>query len=198
MARSFCIDPSDREKSLLLAIARKSIEQGIDTRVPLEVADSLMAGVLAQKAGSFVTLSLRGELRGCIGSLEPVQLLAQSVATNAFKAAFQDRRFQPLNRRDISQTYIDVAILSPPEPMPVSSHDELLQALRPGKDGLILEDGPHRATFLPKVWERLTDPREFVAHLMNKAGLPATHWSDTLRFSRYLTVSFAEDASATV
>ena len=196
MAPLSCIEPSEREKARLLAIARASIEQGANNRTPLAVNEHQLGGVLARPAASFVTLTLKGELRGCIGTLEAQQPLALSVAVNAFKAAFQDRRFEPLPREEISQVAIDVAVLSPAQPMVVGSHQELVEALRPGEDGLILEDQDHRATFLPKVWERLTDPRQFVAHLMNKAGLPENHWSDTLRVYRYHTISFAEDASA--
>ena len=198
MAPLSCIEPSQQERARLLVIARASIEQGMRSRVPLSVSQDQLCGALSQKAGSFITLTLEDQLRGCIGTLEDEQPLAQSVATNAFKAAFQDRRFAPLPEQEISAVRIDVAILSPPEPMLVDSYQQLMDSLRPGEDGLIIEDEHHRATFLPKVWERLKEPGVFIAQLMNKAGLPEDYWSDSLRFSRYRTVSFAEDASAAV
>ncbi len=78
------------------------------------------------------------------------------------------------------------------EPVAAVSRDELLDLLEPGLDGLLLEDRGRRATFLPKVWEKMASPQQFVEQLLLKAGLPPDHWSDSLRISRYRTLSFAD------
>jgi len=87
---------------------------------------------------------------------------------------------------------ISISVLTPREPLPARDRDALLAALRPGVDGLVLEDGAHRATFLPKVWEGLPERAAFLAALLRKAGLPPDHWSETLRFERYGAEEFGE------
>ena len=141
---------------------------------------------------TFVTLNKFGELRGCIGHLEAIQPLIADVAENAFNAAFRDPRFQPVTASEFGDLEVHISVLSPPEPMVFTSEADLLRQIRPGIDGLILEDGAYRGTFLPSVWEQLPDPAQFLAHLKMKAGLPPNYWSDTLKVSRYTTESFSE------
>ncbi len=112
------------------------------------------------------------------------------VVENAFASAFKDPRFPPLAAAEFDDLEIHISVLSPATPMMFSSEADLLRQLRPGVDGLILEDGPHRGTFLPSVWESLPQPLEFLRNLKMKAGLPADHWSDRVRVYRYQTESF--------
>jgi len=107
------------------------------------------------------------------------------VVENARAAAFYDPRFPPLERRELGGLDIHLSVLTPSEPLPAASEAELLAALAPGEDGLILEEGPRRSTFLPQVWESLPEPRDFLRQLKRKAGLPPDHWSPDLRFRRY-------------
>jgi len=141
----------------------------------------------------FVTLTEHGQLRGCIGSLEAHRPLAQDLEANALAAAFRDPRFPPLQEDELDQIHVEVSILSPPEPIRFSSEADALSQLRPGIDGVILEHGWHRATFLPQVWEQLPDPQRFMAHLKAKAGLSADFWADDLRLSRYSVEKYEED-----
>lgn len=176
---------TNEQRSLLKTIARESIRSGLTYGQPLQVDLTKVDEELRQPAATFVTLNLHGRLRGCIGSLQAVRPLAEDVAHNAYAAAFQDYRFPPLTAEEFSDIDIHISLLSEPVPMEVESEEDLLQQLRPGKDGLILEDGPYRATFLPQVWETLPDPKQFLTELKLKAGLSPDYWSDTLRFSRY-------------
>ena len=141
---------------------------------------------------SFVTLTIDGDLRGCIGSLEAWRPLRDDVKSNAVSAAFRDPRFRPLSQAEFAQTAIEVSVLAKPEPMAFDSRDDLERQLRPGVDGLILSARGHRGTFLPQVWEQLPRPAEFVDHLLRKAGLPASYWGPDVAVSRYTVTAFHE------
>lgn len=176
----------------LPGIARASILHGSRFGAPLEPDPASFAQTLQAHGASFVTLRRDGALRGCTGSLEPIRPLVIDVAGHGFSAAFLDPRFTPLRPEEIADLHVHVSVLGPRSPLPVASEADLLQQLRPGVDGLVLEEGPLRATFLPAVWEQLPAPREFVRRLKQKAGLPAGHWSPALRFSRYTVVDVEE------
>lgn len=181
---------SREDQTLLLGLARDSIRRGLDTGRPLLVRPANFPEPLQQPAATFVTLQVSGKLRGCIGRLEAARPLVVDVAENAFAAAFHDQRFPPLSEPEWQLLDIHVSVLTPAEPVHVDSEQELLELLEIGRDGLILEEGSRKATFLPSVWESLPDKRDFLRHLKMKAGLSADHWSPTLRFSRYRTESF--------
>jgi len=178
------------ERRSLLQLAAASIAHGLAHGRPLPVNPAEYPPRLRAPGAAFVTLHLQGRLRGCIGSLEAYRPLVEDVAENAFAAAFRDPRFPPLSQAEFPLLDIEVSVLSPPEALPVRSEAELLERIRPGVDGLILEEGARRGTFLPAVWESLPDPRSFVTQLKLKAGLPPDYWSDTLRVYRYHTEAF--------
>jgi AmmeMemoRadiSam system protein A len=146
---------------------------------------------LRQPGASFVTLTKNGELRGCIGSLQAHRPLAEDVAANALASALRDPRFPPVLPRELPDIRIEISVLSAPVDFPVKDEADLLQKLQPGVHGLIIEDGMHRATFLPAVWEQLPAPRDFLAHLKHKAGLPLHHWSPTLKCQVYTAQKIA-------
>ena len=177
----------ETQRQLLLQIARESIRHGLERGIPMPVSSE--DPELLRPGASFVTLEREGELRGCIGSLEPRQALVRDVADNAFNAAFRDPRFPPLSEREFDEIDIHISILSPTEPMHFTSEDDLLKQLRPGIDGLVLQEGRQRGTFLPQVWESLPEPVDFLNHLKRKAGLPMNYWSPSLRVERYTVES---------
>ena len=141
---------------------------------------------------AFVTLTQQGALRGCIGSLTAYRSLREDVAANAVNAAVRDPRFPTLTADELPDTHIEVSVLSAPEPYPFTDRADALSRLRPGVDGLTLEYGNHRGTFLPQVWDSLTQPDDFLAHLVRKAGLPAGWWDDDARLSSYTVKAFEE------
>jgi AmmeMemoRadiSam system protein A len=173
--------PSDPLGQALLAIARNAINQ----RCGQESCAVTPHPALAQPGATFVTLTQRGELRGCIGSLEPYRTLALDVAENAVAAAFRDPRFPPLTKDELARTRIEVSLLDAAQAIDFSDEADAIARLRPGIDGLILTHGTRRATFLPQVWEALPDPQRFLAQLKLKAGLPADFWDDAISLSRY-------------
>ncbi len=188
---------NEQQRDILLKTARASIRTGLSKGHPLAVNPADFEEALQAERATFVTLNERGELRGCIGHLEAIQPLIKDVADNAFSAAFQDSRFPPVSDQEFDQLEIHISVLSPPQPLSFLSEEDLLRQIRPGVDGLILEDGYYRGTFLPSVWEQLPRKEEFLAHLKLKAGLPANYWSDSLRVSRYTTESFSEPQTLT-
>jgi uncharacterized protein len=172
----------------LLTIARSTI----GSELGLAAASEPRHAALSAPAATFVTLKQSGELRGCIGSLQPLRPLAEDVRENAVAAAFRDPRFPPLRLREYATTSVEVSLLSADEPLDVATEAELLTQLRPGIDGLILRYGGQRATFLPQVWESLPEPRAFVSALKRKAGLPAGFWSPQMTVSRYEVTRWTE------
>lgn len=188
---------STLERAALLRTARSAIAQsfgGIEPVVP--VPDAAYPG-LAAPGASFVTILCRDELRGCCGTLEAHRPLLVDVWSNARASAFEDPRFLPLQRHEWTETTLEVSVLSALERLVVASESDLLAQLEPGTHGLVLADARGRATFLPKVWERLPDPRDFVSHLKAKAGWPAGYWTDRMEVHRY-TVEVVADPGESV
>lgn len=176
--------------SALLRIARAAIADALDEEAGPDPAAE--EDWLKEWRASFVTLMLDGQLRGCVGSLEAQRHLAADVAANARAAAFQDTRFAPLTREELARTELEVSLLSVPKRLLFDDHADLLARLRPGVDGVILEYGERRATYLPQVWESLPDPERFVASLLYKAGIPAGTDMRRCRVKRYGAIKWRE------
>ncbi|SDH93242.1 AmmeMemoRadiSam system protein A [Propionivibrio dicarboxylicus] len=138
-----------------------------------------------QRAATFVTLTQHGDLRGCIGSLEAHRPLAEDVSENALAAAFRDPRFAPLRAEEFEHTHVEVSLLTPATPLQFSDEDDALRQLQPGRDGIVLQHGRRRATFLPQVWESLPAPDLFLRQLKRKAGLPEDFWDSDIALFRY-------------
>lgn len=181
---------SDENRKALFRIARDSIEHGLKQGKPLNVDVAAQPKELQPVCATFVTLDLHGDLRGCIGSLKASLPLAADVAHNAFEAAFGDPRFRPLRPAEFNDLEIHISVLSPLEKMSFKSEDDFLGQLRPGVDGILLQEGFMRGTFLPSVWEQLPKAGDFLKHLKLKAGLPVNYWSDTVTAWRYTTEYF--------
>ena len=193
MALSSCPDIKPAEGQQLLDIARRSIAAGLDGASMPDPSAEDMQGALASQRGSFVTLTIDGELRGCMGVIESPRSLAQNTADCALSAAFRDPRFAPLSGAEAERIRIEVSVLSEMQPIVVRDREDLLQQLHPGVDGLLMEDGRYRSVFLPQVWEKLGSAQQFLEHLLSKAGLPGDYWSDTIRFSRFHVTPFFEE-----
>jgi len=180
----------EEEHILLRKIAFEAVEYGLKHGKHLPVETSRYPASLQNPGASFVTLKKAGELRGCIGSLEAHQPLINDVAHNAYAAAFSDPRFQPLSNNELENLEFHVSVLTPAVAMSFDSEEDLLKQIRPGIDGLVLEENQYRGTFLPAVWESLPDTKDFLRHLKQKAGLPQNYWSESIRVSRYTSESF--------
>jgi AmmeMemoRadiSam system protein A len=184
-------EPGERGR-VLLALARESLESTLGRGVvPLHQLED--PPWLREPGATFVTLRQDGELRGCVGSIRAYRPLGEDVVANARAAALYDSRFPPVVPAELPRITLEVSLLSPPVPLPAASEAEAIARLRPGVDGVILEDGPARATFLPQVWEQLPEPWRFLAFLKQKAGLPPEGWSPTLRLWTYTVAKWEEE-----
>lgn len=184
------------QRSQMLAMARNAITAVLNAERPdLPSVDALPDWLKPIRA-CFVTLESHDRLRGCIGTLEPHRPLGQDIILNAVSAATRDYRFDPLQRGELIR--VSLSVLSPLMPLSVSSEAELVAVLQPEVDGVVLEAGEHRATFLPVVWQSLSTPEAFISELKRKAGLPGDYWSDNVRIWRYHTDSFGEEGEMPV
>ncbi|MCP3982898.1 MAG: AmmeMemoRadiSam system protein B [bacterium] len=187
-AWSFAEAEGISEDRALLEVARRAVEHAARDGDEMPLDPEAFAEALRRPGACFVTLRQSDkQLRGCIGNLEADRPLVLSVASNAHRAALHDPRFPPLREAELPGLEIHVSVLSVREPIPARSLTELVQLLRPGIDGLVLEDGSCHATFLPDVWSDLPEPSRFVGALWKKAGLPEDHWSPKARAWRYTT-----------
>jgi AmmeMemoRadiSam system protein A len=178
---------NEKNRRSLLDLAYRSIESGLKTGHPLNINLRDYSTELSQQRATFVTLEKNKQLRGCIGMLEAVLPLAEDISENAFSAAFKDPRFPPLHQSELKDLEIHLSILSPSEEINFTSEEDLIAQLRPNLDGLILESGSRRGTFLPSVWDSIPDPVQFLRHLKQKAGLAKNYWSDQIKVYRYTT-----------
>ena len=166
-------------------------------RMPTLDFDARLSPALSSQRATFVTLNGSGKLRGCIGSPAPSRSLIEDAMTNAVQAGFSDPRFAKLSEAELDGLEITVSILSHPRPVPATREAELIEALEPDRDGLILGVGRQRALFLPSVWRQVADPREFVRCLILKAGLDPSSWPRGLAAAHFRVESFGAPRRAT-
>ena len=168
-------DLSRQEREELLKIARSAIAAALGAARQVDRPSSPSPD-LTRPQGCFVTLQKGGNLRGCIGTLEPRTPLLSAVEDNAKNAAFHDPRFSPVKPEELEEIDIEISRLTVPVDMAFDSPENLLEKLAPGVHGVIISRGFHRGTFLPQVWDQLPDKRLFMEHLCRKAGMAADCW----------------------
>lgn len=183
---------SPAQRRALLGAAREAVARAAAGEAPPAVPGDAPTPLMTE-AASFVTLMRDGELRGCMGSLEPRGPLIGDVLRNARAATLHDPRFPRVTPEEVAGLRLKISVLTRAAAMEAGSEAEALAALVPGRDGLILEEGDRRATFLPAVWDSLPEPAAFLRELKRKAGLAAGHWSDRIRLSRYRAEEFGEE-----
>jgi AmmeMemoRadiSam system protein A len=170
---------TEEQGQRLIQVSRRTIAARLGTLndtdkvVPdLDLADP----AFREKRGTFVTLKLKGQLRGCMGCLTPSESILEGIQRNAINSAFKDPRFPALSATELDQAKIDISILTEPRELEYTGGEDLLKKLRRNIDGVIIKKGGARATFLPQVWEQLPRPEDFLAHLCRKAGLASDEW----------------------
>ena len=188
---------TQKQGQTLIKLARKTIseELGIKPRPDQEsLASDLEDKSFQRRSGTFVTLKIHDQLRGCIGNLDATEPITEGVKRNAINAAFNDYRFSPLTTKEFDKVEIEISILSEPKPLEYINSNDLIKKLRPDIDGVIIRKGQASATFLPQVWEQLARPEEFLSHLCMKAGLPSDSWKKSKLEILTYNVQYFEEA----
>ena len=181
------------EGRYLLEVARRTIEKRLFDRKIQEETYTDLPDIFHKRRGTFVTLTIQGGLRGCIGHIIPQESLLEGIKANAINAAFRDPRFRPISTDEWKHVKIEISILTDPKPLSYGDANDLLKKLRPDIDGVILKKGYHQSTFLPQVWEQLPGKEEFLTHLCLKAGLEGDAWNrGDLEVHTYQVQAFEE------
>lgn len=173
------------EATLLLDLADDAIVNGLRRRPTNEPDLEDLPPVLREPRGAFVTLTVHGQLNGCIGSIDGDEPLGHAVGRLARSAAFSDWRLPPLRAADYLSLTIEVSLLSPLEPIPATSREEVLDHVQPSVHGLVISAGRRRGIFLPAVWEKVPEPDAFLDHLQLKAGLSPRTWPEAMEAWRF-------------
>ena len=167
---------TEEQGQQLIRLARKTIASSFGLHGELLGRDITTDPALQEKRGTFVTLKIRSQLRGCMGCLTPSETILEGIQRNALNAAFKDPRFPALTAPELEEAEIEISILTSPQELQHDGSNDLLAKLRPNIDGVIISKGLARATFLPQVWEQLPRTEDFLAHLCRKAGLSFDEW----------------------
>jgi AmmeMemoRadiSam system protein A len=184
---------TDQEGKYLLELARKTIELELFKDKSLAQGDEFYSPKFSEKRGTFVTITINDNLRGCIGHIIPQETLLEGIKENAINAAFKDPRFPPLSKREWEHIKVEISILTDPRILSYVDADDLLKKIRPNVDGVIIRKGYYQATFLPQVWEQLPDKKEFFTHLCLKAGMDGDEWKKgKLEVHTYQVQAFEE------
>jgi len=184
---------TDEDGKYLLEVARKTIEQRLFERKEQTESYADLPDIFQERRGTFVTLTIQGGLRGCIGHITPQESLLEGIKVNAINAAFRDPRFRPLGTDEWKNVMIEISILTEPKALSYADANDLLKKLRPDIDGVIIKKGYRQSTFLPQVWEQLPRKEDFLAHLCLKAGLEGDAWQKgDLEIHTYQVQAFEE------
>jgi AmmeMemoRadiSam system protein A len=182
------------EKSTLLKLARDVLQAKVQGQDPPPINLADYPAVLGEPGACFVTITKGGILRGCVGSIEAVQPLVQDVHDRAIAAGFFDYRFPPLTEEEFTQIKLEISLLTVPQKLTYDTPEDLIQQLRPQVDGVILKYKGHKGTFLPQVWEKLSQPELFLSRLCQKMGLSEKAWQELpLQVEIYQVIKFSEE-----
>jgi AmmeMemoRadiSam system protein A len=168
------LSPEERKK--LLQLARQALEEAVREGDLSEIDLEDLPPSLILNGVSFVTLTIGGQLRGCVGGLEAKMPLVEDVRQHAAAAGLSDFRFPPVRPEELPEVRIEISRLTSPKTLDYECPEDLLDCLHPGLDGVVLVDGTRKATFLPQVWEKVPDPDHFLGLLCQKMGAPADLW----------------------
>ena len=177
----------------LYKIAKQALSEAVEHNKRFKPSRSDWPDRVFDKGAAFVTLTINGKLRGCIGTVVPHQAVGLDVADNAYDAAMSDTRFTPVKPEELEQISISISLLTDYDAVNFSSEEDLLSKIRPGIDGLIIRDGDRQGLFLPSVWEQLPDKKEFLNNLKIKAGLSPSYWSDNIKVYRFRTLEIKNE-----
>ena len=183
------------EKKYLLKLSRDSLKSFFRSKLPGDIINNLkdIPADLKQKGATFVTLTIKGQLRGCIGKLHGTQAIYKDIVENTYSAAFNDNRFEGLAREELEEVKIEISLLSPMIKFDYENSGQLLRMLKERKPGLYITAGYNSATYLPQVWEAISEAEKFITELCFKAGLDPDYWKkEHLGVYTYDVIHFSE------
>ena len=166
------------EKRFLLNVARQTLNHYLKGDPIPKISVESLSPALKEARGCFVTLEQGGNLRGCIGHIQPIKSLCDCVVENAINAASKDPRFPEVDLNELNSISIEISALTVPKKLDIEKRETLFQLLVPGRDGVILRQGWYQATFLPQVWRHFSDEESFLNALCEKGGMPRGCWKD--------------------
>lgn len=158
------------------ALAKYTVDYYLRHRVVPKVAATDVPERLRPPAACFVSIYIRKDLRGCIGTYFPVEPLYQNIIHNAAAAISSDWRFAPVTLAELPDLEAEVSVLTLPQEHQVKNLKLFLKYLRKNKPGVIVENNGQRALYLPQVWQHYQTPQDFLSDLCLKANLPADTW----------------------
>jgi AmmeMemoRadiSam system protein A len=168
---------SAEDRKSLLTLARRTITAAAAGEKLPEPDSVPLSEKCSETRACFVTLKIKGRLRGCIGGVFPRSPLNQAVIKAAYGAALEDHRFTPVKSEEVGQIHVEVSVLTLPQQLKSKSPEDLLAKLRPGIDGVVLRVGVKQGLFLPQVWEQIPDKEQFLGEIAEqKAQLPRLAW----------------------
>ncbi|MBW8183448.1 AmmeMemoRadiSam system protein A [Shewanella nanhaiensis] len=195
------IELTHEERAQLLRLSREALKQHFapqtsPTANTYLVHESALraSSILNKTLGCFVTLTLQGELRGCIGHIETSQMLYQTIPVLTLRSALHDPRFSPLTAELLEQITIELSILSPLRSLMVNSREDLHHYLAQNRVGIILSEGSKRGVFLPQVWQKIPTPKHFIDALLTKGHWPKDYWSEKIKITQFGVNHFSEDS----
>ena len=184
---------SENDKKELLRMSRDELESLYDGK-NFDASNYKISDAMKEQGGCFVTLNVDGNLRGCIGYILPRKELYKCVIENTENAALFDSRFKPVKKDEISKIKIEISVLSVPQKMEFEDANEMISKLRPLKDGVVLKNGAYESTYLPQVWEQISDKEMFLRSLCEKGGMDNDCWKDkNTEVSVYQASVFGEE-----
>lgn len=186
MPVSFYISLSNEEQAELKQLVWQVLDKAVEERTLLQPAAPKSPALLVPRA-CFVTLYVDKQLRGCIGTYAAEKSLWQNVCDYSYYSACEDRRFEPLQKRELPDLSFEISVLSALQPLANDGERALVDQLQVGIDGLLLKDSYHSAIFLPSVWHSLKTAEEFVLALKKKGGWPQDYWSEDIKIFRFET-----------
>lgn len=167
------------ERLYLLKLARLTLTAEVTEKEMPKIEAATLPAKFREQKGCFVTLTLGGELRGCIGHIFPAEPLYKAIMDNAISAGTRDPRFPAVAEAELKQLHFEISVLTVPQELKFDSPEDLLAKLRPHVHGVVLHIGRRSATFLPQVWEQIPKKEDFLGHLSRKAGCAEDAWRGT-------------------
>jgi len=184
---------SEIDMKKLLEIAREAITCVVRNEQIKIVEPGEYSQILRDPGASFVTLTKKEKLRGCIGTLEAYQPLVLDVQEHAVAAAMEDYRFPDVSEDELQLIKIEISRLTPVQLMDYSTPKDLISKLRKNVDGVLIKAYGRRGTFLPQVWEKVPDSNQFLSQLCVKMGVSPDLWREEhLQVYTYQVEKFKE------